>query len=130
MCAHFHNEAVILWVHLPARLSTERSYFVIIERTEGCFSFISPRRISPMTDAVKKTTKKVATTASKAKAPAKPGKKSAATNGHAKNGADIGVSRDQVAMLAHKYWAERGFRHGYDAEDWFRAEQELRAKAS
>ncbi len=83
-----------------------------------------------MTDAVKKTTKKVATTASKAKAPAKPGKKSVASNGHTANGAGNGISRDQIAMLAHKYWMERGFQHGNDADDWFRAEQELRAKAS
>ena len=37
---------------------------------------------------------------------------------------------DEVAQLAHRYWAERGGQHGHDVEDWFRAEQELRAKAS
>jgi hypothetical protein len=35
-----------------------------------------------------------------------------------------------VAMLAHRFWAERGRQHGHDAEDWFRAEQELLGKAS
>ena len=40
------------------------------------------------------------------------------------------VSRDDIAALAHKYWAERGYQHGHDAEDWLRAEQELRGKAS
>jgi hypothetical protein len=39
-------------------------------------------------------------------------------------------SHDQVAQLAHKYWAERGRRDGHHLEDWFRAEQELRSKAS
>lgn len=40
------------------------------------------------------------------------------------------ISRDEIARLAHKFWAERGFKHGHDAEDWLRAEQELRGKAS
>jgi hypothetical protein len=42
----------------------------------------------------------------------------------------ISVSHDEIARLAHKYWAERGGQHGHDAEDWLRAEQELRGKAS
>lgn len=40
------------------------------------------------------------------------------------------VSHEQIATLAHRYWAERGFEHGHDAEDWIRAEQELLGKAS
>jgi hypothetical protein len=40
------------------------------------------------------------------------------------------ISRDQVAQLAHQLWNERGRQHGSDAEDWFRAEQLLRGKAS
>ncbi len=39
-------------------------------------------------------------------------------------------SHDQVAELARRYWAERGYQDGHSEEDWFRAEQELRAKAS
>jgi hypothetical protein len=42
----------------------------------------------------------------------------------------IGVSHEEIARLAHKFWAERGRQHGHDAEDWLRAEQELRGKAS
>jgi hypothetical protein len=42
----------------------------------------------------------------------------------------IGISAEEVARLAHQYWLERGCQHGRDAEDWFRAEQELRSKAS
>ena len=42
----------------------------------------------------------------------------------------MGPSKEQIAALAHKYWADRGFKHGQDADDWFRAEQELRSKAS
>jgi hypothetical protein len=40
------------------------------------------------------------------------------------------VSRDEIAALAHKLWLERGRQHGQDADDWFRAEQLLRGKAS
>jgi hypothetical protein len=40
------------------------------------------------------------------------------------------ISAEQIATLAHEYWLERGCQHGRDAEDWFRAEQELRSKAS
>lgn len=40
------------------------------------------------------------------------------------------VSHEEIARLAHRYWAERGRQHGHDAEDWFRAERELLGKAS
>jgi Protein of unknown function (DUF2934) len=39
-------------------------------------------------------------------------------------------SHEQVAMLAHRFWAERGHQHGHHVEDWIRAEHELRGKAS
>jgi hypothetical protein len=40
------------------------------------------------------------------------------------------ISPDQIAELAHQFWNERGRQHGQDAEDWLRAEQLLRGKAS
>lgn len=40
------------------------------------------------------------------------------------------VTHDDIARLAHRFWAERGFQHGHDAEDWLRAEQALLGKAS
>jgi Protein of unknown function (DUF2934) len=46
------------------------------------------------------------------------------------NGTSSSMSHDQVALLAHRFFEERGRRHGHHEEDWFRAEQELRAKAS
>jgi hypothetical protein len=64
------------------------------------------------------------------KTPAKPrktvakAKPAAATNGH------TAISQDEIARLAHKYWAERGHKHGHAEEDWLRAEQELRGRAS
>ena len=32
----------------------------------------------------------------------------------------------EVAALAHKFWQERGGHHGSDAQDWLRAEKELK----
>jgi hypothetical protein len=40
------------------------------------------------------------------------------------------VVQAEVALLAHRFWAERGYNHGHHIEDWFRAEQALRGKAS
>jgi len=40
------------------------------------------------------------------------------------------ASHEQIAQLAHKFWAERGQQHGHHEEDWLRAEQELLGKAS
>ncbi len=40
------------------------------------------------------------------------------------------IPREQIAELAHQLWNERGRQHGQDADDWFRAEQLLRGKAS
>ena len=79
-----------------------------------------------MAETVKKAT-------AKPKAPAKPRKtaaKKTAANGVASNVTEMPLSHDQVARLAHQLWIERGHQHGYDAEDWFRAEQMLRSKAS
>ena len=39
-------------------------------------------------------------------------------------------SHQEIAMLAEKYWAERGWPQGSPEQDWLRAEQELRGKAS
>lgn len=44
--------------------------------------------------------------------------------------AKMAVSHEQIAELAHRYWAERGRQHGHDAEDWLRAERALVGKAS
>lgn len=65
-----------------------------------------------------RTTKKQATVvaAHETEAPAQNGKPRA--------------SHEEIARLAHRFWAERGRQHGHDAEDWFRAEQQLLSKAS
>ncbi len=31
-----------------------------------------------------------------------------------------------IAHLAYSYWEQRGYQHGFDEEDWFRAEAEIR----
>ena len=94
-----------------------------------------------MAETVKKAT-------SKPKAPAKPrktaatangaesnvtqmtGKETVTANGKPKKAGQGHVAHDQVAQLAHRFWAERGHKHGHHEEDWYRAEQELRGKAS
>ena len=40
------------------------------------------------------------------------------------------ISHEDVARLAHRFWKERGQRHGQHEEDWYRAEQQLRGMAS
>ena len=38
-------------------------------------------------------------------------------------------THDEIAKLAHKYWAERGHHHGHAEQDWLRAERELTQNA-
>jgi hypothetical protein len=35
-------------------------------------------------------------------------------------------SREEIARLAEKFWAERGWPEGSPEQDWLRAEQELK----
>ncbi|MGH9604868.1 MAG: DUF2934 domain-containing protein [Terracidiphilus sp.] len=44
--------------------------------------------------------------------------------------APASVSHDAVALLAFRYWRERGGAHGQHEDDWRRAEAELRGMAS
>lgn len=59
----------------------------------------------------------------KAKAPARP-KKTAAKKSEELKVTD--PSHEQIAQLAQKFWAERGWQDGYAEQDWLRAERELR----
>jgi len=63
----------------------------------------------------------------KAKAPAK-AKKAATKTAEVGKMAD--PSHDQIAQLAQKFWAERGWQDGYAEQDWLRAERELRVSGS
>jgi hypothetical protein len=65
-----------------------------------------------------------------AKTPAKPRKKAVATNGVTADVTESRIPYEDVAQLAHHFWAERGRQHGHHEEDWYRAEQELRTRAS
>lgn len=70
-------------------------------------------------------------TSKKAKAPAKPRKTSKKKETIVEEIAVVAApSREQIAELARKYWAERGWRDGYAEQDWLRAERELIGKAS
>ncbi|MFP5234429.1 MAG: DUF2934 domain-containing protein [Acidobacteriota bacterium] len=75
----------------------------------------------------------MAETVKKTKAPAKPRKaaaKKSVNNVEAIDAQQHSVSHDDVARLAHSYWKQRGGDHGHHEDDWYRAEQELRGKAS
>ncbi len=39
-----------------------------------------------------------------------------------------GAAYDDIARLAYSYWEARGRQGGSPAEDWFRAEQELKSR--
>lgn len=72
----------------------------------------------------------MAETVKKAKAPAKPRKTPAKKANILTMKSPKPVSHEEVAKLAHQFWAERGCQHGHHEEDWLRAEHELRGKAS
>lgn len=40
------------------------------------------------------------------------------------------VSREMIEQVAYELWLQRGRQHGGALEDWIRAEQELRGRAS
>jgi hypothetical protein len=69
-------------------------------------------------------------TVKKAKAPAKPRKAAAKKEAIVEATEVYMPSREQIERLAQNYWAQRGYQDGYAEQDWFRAEQELRQKAS
>jgi len=93
-----------------------------------------PRSTKAKTAAEAKSTAKLNGTeingAAEPKAAAKPRKTAAKKNNLVVMAAPAAVSQEQVAQLAHRFWFERGCQHGHHEEDWFRAEQELRGKAS
>jgi len=74
----------------------------------------------------------MAESAKKTKATAKPGKTPTkkTTVPVAKAASAIAPAREQIEQLAKEHWAARGGQDGYAEQDWLRAEQELRKKAS
>jgi hypothetical protein len=72
----------------------------------------------------------MAETVKKTKAPAKPKITAPKAKNTTGTVTSIGPSPEEIARLAHKYWAERGFQHGAADQDWLRAERELRGIAS
>ena len=61
----------------------------------------------------------------KAKAPAKPRTQTTAKAKVAVTPAIAVPTHQEIALLAEKYWAERGWQDGAAEQDWLRAEQEL-----
>ena len=115
------------------RVFALKTIFIIrYDEKDGPFVGLqSPQEDISMGETVKKSTRKPKT-ASKTTTPAKPRKKAAAAQNSNRNGhvTEIRISHEQVAMLAHRFWIDRGFQHGHHEEDWLRAEQELLGKAS
>ncbi|HEY1902245.1 MAG TPA: DUF2934 domain-containing protein [Terracidiphilus sp.] len=72
----------------------------------------------------------MADTVKKTKAAAKPRKTATKTGKIEMTSVATMPSREEIESLARNYWAQRGFQDGYAEQDWFRAEQELRQKAS
>jgi hypothetical protein len=72
--------------------------------------------------------KYMAETTKKANAPVKP--KKTANKKTTIHEVEKPVAHEQIEQLARQYWAERGWQDGYAEQDWLRAEQELRQKAS
>lgn len=66
----------------------------------------------------------------KAKAPAKPRKTAAKKEKVVRLETSALPSREEIEKLAHSYWEQRGYQHGYAEQDWLRAEQDLHKKAS
>ena len=79
-----------------------------------------------MTEKVKKAKAPAkAKAATKAKAPAKP-RKTTATKAKTVGPALLAKpSREEVEKLAHTFWEQRGCQHGFDEQDWLRAEEAL-----
>jgi hypothetical protein len=73
-------------------------------------------------------------TGSAVKAAPKAGAKTKAKAAPKSKTVDIAASRtpsyEEIARLAERYWAERGWQDGYAEQDWLRAEQELLGMAS
>lgn len=92
--------------------------------------------------AKKAATKKASTSKSEEKAKATPKAKAAPKAKAVKSVAATGVpvstnaaaaepkprpTHEQIAVVAYRYYEERGWRDGFDEQDWFRAEAELLA---
>lgn len=54
----------------------------------------------------------------------------ATEHAHSRENGHRPASQDEIARLAHQFWQERGHKHGHHIEDWYRAEKELRKRAS
>ncbi len=66
--------------------------------------------------------------ATKAAAPKRHSKAIPATEQSAASVPANSLDSREVAQLAYSYFVARGYQHGSQAEDWFRAERELRQR--
>jgi Protein of unknown function (DUF2934) len=112
------------------RFSLEADTAILYPNGDGSF-------VGPLLPPLKETT--MAETIRKSSTPAKPRKTTSKKKlaevtelvprvAEAASSTSPQTSHEQVALLAHSYFTERGKLHGHHEEDWFRAEHELRQK--
>lgn len=75
------------------------------------------------------STSKTATKAVSKAVPAKATRTTSSKTTATKSGF-ITIAHDEIAKLAYRYYVERGYQHGFDTQDWKKAEAELRSKAA
>jgi len=80
---------------------------------------------APAKTAAKKSAPAESPAESPAKSPAKSPIKTAAKSAAKAAAPKTPATHQQIAALAHKYFAERGHSHGSHVNDWLRAEKEL-----
>jgi hypothetical protein len=57
-------------------------------------------------------------------------KESSVKNGNRSSQGFSSSEQQEIEKLAYQFFVERGYQHGYDAEDWLRAEAIIRSRRS
>jgi hypothetical protein len=81
-------------------------------------------------DAIKKRTRKTPVAAAEMTQAGPENGKAQVMQAPSNGGSTRSGSDDQVRRRAYELWEQRGRQHGKDADDWFRAESELRGKSA
>jgi hypothetical protein len=88
-----------------------------------------PKAVKTLDGETERAVKAAPKVATKTKGKAAPKAKAVETKA-----VDVAASRtptyEEIAQLAERYWAERGWQDGYAEQDWLRAEQQLLGVAS
>jgi hypothetical protein len=55
---------------------------------------------------------------------------SSGNNGGSRANQAINIGDEMIRRRAYEIWEQRGCQHGKDADDWYRAESEIRSKSA